>query len=93
MSGVAQTSVENYHQHRDTGRLGKQARELYLFLYSHAHCDWSRTELAEALGIRLSSVCGRINELLNSQHIEESFVRQCRVTGKTVRPVRLKSLF
>lgn len=85
---VAQTSIENYRAHRDTGRMARQTQQVFDGIAA-SRTDCSRGELAEKLGLRLSSVCGRVNELLARGLIEEAGVRPCRVTGKTVRPVRL----
>lgn len=90
---VATTSIENYRAHRESGKLGDQAREIVEFLARHTDRDWSRAELAEALDLRLSSVCGRVNELLHSQHAEAAPARACQITGKKVNPVRLRGLF
>jgi hypothetical protein len=90
---VATTSIENYHEHKGSGRLGKQSRELIEFIAQHTDRDWSRAELAEQTGLRLSSVCGRINELIHSRHLDPQPNRRCQITGKTVSPVRLRGLF
>jgi len=90
---IATTSIENYHAHKSSGRLGKQARALVEFIANHTDRDWSRAELAEQTGLRLSSVCGRVNELIHSGHVEPQANRRCQVTGKTVSPVRLRGLF
>jgi hypothetical protein len=85
---IATTSVENYRAHRDSGKLGEQAQAIVDFLARHGSRDWSRAELSEALDMRLSSVCGRVNELLRSRHIDAAPVRPCSVTGKRVNTVR-----
>lgn len=90
---IATTSIENYHAHKESGRLGKQALFLVQFIAEHTDRDWSRAELAEQTGLRLSSVCGRVNELIHSRHVEVQPNRRCQVTGKTVSPVRLRGLF
>ena len=90
---VATTSIENYHDHKSSGRLGKQSRMLVEFIADHTDRDWSRAELAEQTGLRLSSVCGRVNELIHSRHVEVQPNRRCQITGKTVSPVRLRGLF
>lgn len=90
---IATTSIENYHTHKESGRLGKQALYLVQFIAEHTDRDWSRAELAEQTGLRLSSVCGRVNELIHSKHVEVQPNRRCQVTGKTVSPLRLRGLF
>lgn len=86
----ASTSIENYHEHRRSGALGAQAQAILDFLAKHPNKNWSRSEIERATGIRLSSVCGRINELLKEELITERPERACGVTGKTIRPVRIK---
>lgn len=91
---VAETSVENYQLHRDSGQLTRQ--QLVLLKAMKRGYDYSRAELAELTGMRLSSVCGRVNELLNMTppYLCEAPTRPCKVTGRTVRPVfRMPDLF
>jgi len=90
---VAATSIENYREHRSSGKLGKQAQALVKFLALHTNRDWSRAELAQATGMQLSSVCGRVNELIHTMHLEPAPPRKCFITGKKVNPVRLRGLF
>lgn len=90
---VASTSIENYREHKSSGKLGKQALALVKFLALHTERDWSRAELAQATGMQLSSICGRVNELIHSMHIEPAPQRKCFITNKTVNPVRLRGLF
>lgn len=90
---VATTSIEAFREHKASGKLGAQAREIVEFLALHTDRDWSRAELSEALALRLSSVCGRVNELLHSQHVELGVTRACQITGKKVNTVRLRGLF
>lgn len=90
---AAETSIEAYRDHRTSGRLGDQARSIVEFLAVRTGTDWSRGELADTMRLRLSSVCGRVNELLASGHIEVATVRPCRMTGKRVETVRLRGLF
>lgn len=86
---VAHTSVENYHEHRRSGKLGAQAQQILDFLKSNWTKNWSRLEIAASLDLRLSSVCGRINELIEARLVEERPERPCSITGKTVKPVRV----
>lgn len=85
---VAATSIVNYHAHRDSGRAGTQAGTL-LALMAPGRM-YSRSELADAAGMRLSSVCGRVNELLALGLLVEGRARPCLVTGRTVTPVGLR---
>lgn len=82
---VRDTSAEAYFDHRDSGALGKQAVEL-LKAFQPGR-DYSRAELAVATGIRLSAVCGRVNELVKLGVLAEAPVRPCKQTGRTIHPV------
>lgn len=84
---VAATSISAYHDHRDSGALGKQCRQLLGSM--RWTIEYTRSELAIASGLRLSSVCGRVNELMDAGYLVEGPVRPCRVTGKRVSTVRL----
>jgi Mn-dependent DtxR family transcriptional regulator len=85
---VATTSKLAYREHRDAGKALTQEREIFEFI-KKSRASWSRSELAERLGIRLSSVCGRVNELIADGKVTHADPRTCLVTGKTVRPVKL----
>ena len=85
---VAITSIENYIEHRDSGRLGRQASSIYGFLAMHTNRDWSRAELAQAMHLPLSSVCGRVNAMIHEGHVITVNKRNCSVTGKTVNAIK-----
>jgi hypothetical protein len=55
--------------------------------------DYSRREIVQITGLELSSVCGRINEMLQSGMLKEVSQRKCKVTGKTIKPIVKLSLF
>jgi hypothetical protein len=76
---------------RDSGRLGTQARKILEQMLPGV--DYSRRELAQFTGVDLSSVCGRVNELIGSRLLKEGSVRACRVTGKKIKPVYKDCLF
>lgn len=75
-TAVADTSIAAYHAMRP--RLGGQQNQVVGFLARNVHRDYTRSELAEATGMRLSSVCGRVAELIER-----------RVTGVNAHPLRL----
>lgn len=87
MTGVSDTSIDNYVIHRASGRLGRQ--QLMVLAVMGRGRDYSRAELAQLTGMRLSSVCGRVNELLELKRLTEAPTRACKVTGRTVHPVYL----
>lgn len=86
---VATTSIANYHEHKRSGKLGTQAANVLGFIERHVNQDWTRAELAQALGIPLSSVCGRVNEMLKADLIRPAPNRPCRISGKKVCPIQL----
>lgn len=79
------TSIEAYIDHERSGELSRQQQEL-LKAFVRGR-DYSRAELAMASGIRLSAVCGRVNELVKIGQLVEAPTRACKVTGRTVHPV------
>lgn len=82
---VADTSIEAYREHKGEGLAGKQAETILKNLKEGK--DYSRREIARELGMELSSVCGRVNELLQVGLLEEAPKRRCSVTHKTIHPV------
>jgi hypothetical protein len=88
---VAETSVMAYKEHRAIGKVGSQA--MYIFEIMEFNKGYSRREIVKITGLELSSVCGRINEMLQSGMIEELVPRKCNITGKTIKPIVKLSLF
>jgi hypothetical protein len=85
--GVSDTSIQAYHEHGDEGKIGKQCR-LILSKMREGR-DYSRREMAKEFELELSSVCGRVNELVAVGLLEELESRPCKITNKTIHPVRL----
>ena len=79
---------ENLEDVRARGVTGDQQARILEFLEEEGG-EWSRTEIAEMLRIRLSSVCGRVNELLKAGRLETTSTRNCRVTNARVAVVRI----
>ena len=88
---VAETSIVAYKEHKAQGKVGTQAQHILDFLIFGK--DYSRREIAGITGLELSSVCGRVNELLEIGALKEVMPRKCKVTGKTIKPVVKSSLF
>ena len=88
---IAETSVMAYKEHKATGKVGSQA--MYIFETMGFNKDYSRREIVQITGLELSSVCGRINEMLQSGMLKEVSQRKCKVTGKTINPIVKLSLF
>ena len=88
---IADTSVIAYNEHKVSGKVGQQSN--FLLNYMKSGVSYSRRELAKQTGIELSSVCGRINELLEMGLIEEGTKRKCLITQKLITPVIKDALF
>ena len=86
---IAATSIVNYQQHKTSGKLGKQSSVILQLFKDNPYRDFSRAEVSELLSIRLSSVCGRINELMDQNYLHPEPQRKCKITNKTVSPVKL----
>jgi hypothetical protein len=85
---VADTSLDAYRAHRDSGELGAQQRKVMLFFHTFGG-QHTRSELAEKIPMRLSSVCGRVNELVELGYLTEGPRRLCSVTQRNAHPVKL----
>ena len=87
-SGLRDSSRDAFHDHKAAGKLGKQQQAIYSFLTLNAHQDYTRGELAAAMGLPVASICGRCRELLDIKVISEKGRRECAVTGKSAHSVR-----
>lgn len=85
---VRHTSLAAFDQVK-AGTLGRQQAQIVGHMAHHAHRDWSRAELSEALGMSLQSVCGRVNELVKAGVLRDEKTRSCGVTGRTVHALEL----
>lgn len=84
---VRDTSIDAYHALGP--KLGQQQRTIVAFLAKRCERDWTRGELSEATGLRLSSCCARCHELRKLHIIDELPRRPCRTTGVQAHPIRL----
>lgn len=80
---IAVTSREAFKGIKALGINSRQGRDIITFLRARRG-QWSRSELSEELGIRLSSICARVNELMAKGLIKSWGTRKCRITGKKV---------
>lgn len=85
---VADTSLDAYREHRAAGRLSAQQKKVMLFFHSKGG-EHTRSELSERIPMRLSSVCGRVNELIDLGYLVEGERRPCKVTGCGAHPLKL----
>tara|TARA_R110000868_G_scaffold218623_1_gene469428 strand:- start:53 stop:346 length:294 start_codon:yes stop_codon:yes gene_type:complete len=86
---VSTTSIEAYIEHKETGKIGKQASTILNKM--DPNCDYSRKELARLTGFELASICGRVNELLAIGLLDELASRKCSITGKNIHPIQLRN--
>ena len=87
-NGVRAISIEAYAKHIESGKQATQWMKIYAFLGSQLPC--TRSEISRFTGIRMSSVCGRVNELIKGGLIQEHGRRQCDVTSEPAHPVGIK---
>jgi DNA-binding MarR family transcriptional regulator len=85
---MAATSLEAYGHFVLGPELPRQQKAIVEFLASHSG-DFTRAELAERTGLRLSSVCGRVSELIERGTLVERSRRPCSITGVAAHVVRL----
>lgn len=83
------TSIEAYHSHAASGKLSAQQQAILGFLAEHRH-PMTRGELASAMRMRLSSVCGRVKELLKMGKLQDHPRRPCSLTGIMSHEVSIK---
>ncbi len=86
---TAETSQFAYVAHKDEGNVSRQQLLLLNYLRLNRSASLSRSDLAHILGLRLQSVCGRINELKNDGLVIEDAPRRCPRSGRLVKPVRV----
>ena len=77
---VKETSRKAYHELREADALGKQQR---IVLQALRWGDLTRNEVAEVTGLRVSSVCGRVNDLVAIRMADVAGKFPCNVTGRT----------
>lgn len=85
---IRDTSREAYQQHRSSGHLQAQEQRVLDHLGAHPGRAFTRAELAQETGIRLSAICGRVNALVKLGLVVEPYRRQCTVTGSNAWAVR-----
>ena len=86
-TAVAHTSIRNYDRMRSTGELGRVQKVIMAVIGAWPR-DYSLNEIAEAADLKINTVSGRVNELRKAGELELAPARACKVTGRTIRPVR-----
>lgn len=85
--GMRSTSRDALAEHKETGKLGAQQQKVFSVL-TRTGMAFTRAELAARTGLPVSSICGRVRELLDLRVIVEDSRRPCAVTGKSAHAVR-----
>lgn len=85
---VNETSLQAYWHGRTMRHFSTQAAEILDDLYVYGPA--SRAKIAERLGFRMSAVCGRVNELLARDLIEEFDKVTDPTSGKRVWVLRIR---
>lgn len=84
---ASHTSIESYYDHLKSGRAENQYRRILNAFRMRQ--EFTRRELASAIGIDLSSICGRVNELIGTKQLKEGPPRKCSITGRNAKPLSL----
>ena len=80
------TSNLAFKEINESGKAYTQREQIYDFL-ARSGCHMTRQEISAAIKIPINAVCGRINELLKANRVEELERRDCNVTGNSAHPV------
>lgn len=80
IEGVRDTSIAAHIEHKASGKLGAQEQRILEFLRIRQF-GLTRNEIAHALNLRLSSVCGRVNTLIKAGVARDEPRRACTITG------------
>ncbi|AOZ06786.1 hypothetical protein [Cupriavidus malaysiensis] len=87
-TAVADTSIRSYDRMRASGELGRIQQEIMEAIGVWPR-DYSLQEICKATGLAINTVSGRVNELRQKLgQLEQAPARPCKVTGRTIRPVR-----
>lgn len=76
-----------------TGKANKRRHEILAYMALHPGQTFTRSELADLIPMRLSTVCGQINPLMREGEVVTVGRRRCTVTGEVVNELRLRGLF
>ena len=89
---VRDTSIQAYRKLKANGTINAQEFEIINYLLKTGNKALTRREIEEGVGIRGSSVCGRVNSLLMKEPpiLAETLQRKCKISGETAHPVYVK---
>ena len=92
MSNVRDTSLAAYFLIRGRGIDLNQRGRIYdwLRIYEAIHDKQpTRNEIAYLMGMRLSSVCGRVKEMIDDNWLSDNEIRKCSQTGMNDHVVKI----
>ena len=81
------TSRVAYKEHNESGKLDQQKQHIKKLLLTEY--PLSRREISKATNIEISSVSGRVNEMIKMGILEETTKRKCMFSKKLITPVQL----
>ncbi len=84
---VRSTSTQIYRELKANGTINAQEFDIVDYLLRTGNKALTRRELEEGIGMRGSSVCGRVNSLINKKVLSETLQRKCKISGNTANPV------
>ncbi len=84
---VRSTSIQIYRKLKADGTINAQEFDIAAYLLRTGNKALTRREIEEGTGIRGSSVCGRVNSLMDKKVLSETLQRKCKISGNTANPV------
>ena len=90
MAHIRQTSLMAYYASDAEQIFGKQSYLIYDFFKRNYPVDYTRNEISRNLGIKINAVCGRINELIKAEWLEEVGKRKDTYSKKLNMMIRWK---
>lgn len=90
-TAVRNVSIDAYYAHQASGTMSAQERTIVQFL-ARATGAPTRAEIAAGAGLRVASVCGRVNALLARQILVETPLRRCAETGRGAHGLQLAAV-
>ena len=84
---VRSTSIQAYRKLKAEGTINAQEFDIVDYLLRTGNKALTRREIEEGTGIRGSSICGRVNSLIDKKVLSETLQRKCKISGNTANPV------
>jgi len=85
---IKETSFLAYCENRASGRNTVQRMQVYEFIKAHQPCN--RNQIVAGLGLRISSVTGRVRELIEAGQVEVAFKAPDPDTKRLVEYLQIK---